>query len=123
MSESVRAQQRRKNNMKVIPASADRIEKREKHNKYILATRGPLSRFAGTLPFCGYATILRVKTLSLQEPGSGQIQCTSRRDHTPFTTSTFIHIHASVQAWGNRGGSAVGAKYIVRGRKTRHKLY
>jgi hypothetical protein len=46
MSESVRAQQRRKNNMKVIPASADRIEKREKHNKYILATRGPLSRFA-----------------------------------------------------------------------------
>ena len=46
MSESVRPQQRRKNNMKVIPASADRIEKREKHNKYILATRGPLSRFA-----------------------------------------------------------------------------
>ena len=46
MSESVRAQQRRKNNMKVIPANADRIEKREKHNKYILATRGPLSRFA-----------------------------------------------------------------------------
>jgi hypothetical protein len=32
--------------MKVIPANADRIEKREKHNKYILATHGPLSRFA-----------------------------------------------------------------------------
>ena len=47
MSESVRAQQRRKNNMKVIPTDADRIEKkREEHNKYILATRGPLSRFA-----------------------------------------------------------------------------
>ena len=40
------AQQRCKNNMKVIPATADRIEKREKHNKYILATHGPLSRFA-----------------------------------------------------------------------------
>jgi hypothetical protein len=40
----------------------------------------------------------RVKTLSLQEPGSGQIQCTSRRDHTPFSTSTFIDIHASEQA-------------------------
>ena len=46
MSESVRAQQRCKNNMKVIPTDADRIEKREKHNKYILATHGPLSRFA-----------------------------------------------------------------------------
>ena len=52
----------------------------------------------------------RVKTLSLQEPGSGQIQCTSRRDHTPFSTSTFIYIHASAQARGNRGGSAVSAR-------------
>ena len=33
-----RAQQHCKNNMKVIPANADRIEKREKHNNYILAT-------------------------------------------------------------------------------------
>ena len=37
----------------------------------------------------------RVKTLSLQEPGSGQIQGTSWRDFAPFTTSTFIYIHAS----------------------------
>jgi hypothetical protein len=51
MSESVRAQQRRKNNMKVIPANADRIEKREKHNKYILATRGPLSQFAARIGY------------------------------------------------------------------------
>jgi len=39
----------------------------------------------------------RVKTLSLQEPGRGQIQGTSWRDHTPFTTSTFTDIHASAQ--------------------------
>ncbi len=45
----------------------------------------------------------RVKALSLQEPGSGQIQCTSRRDFAPFTTSTFIYIHASAQAWGTAG--------------------
>ena len=31
--------------MKVIPANADRIEKKREHNKYILATHGPLSRF------------------------------------------------------------------------------
>ena len=43
------------------------------------------------------------KALSLQEPGSGQIQCTPRRDHTPFSTSTFIDIHASEQAWRTAG--------------------
>ena len=40
----------------------------------------------------------RVKTLSLQEPGSGQIQGTPRRNFAPFTTSTLINIHASAQA-------------------------
>ena len=45
----------------------------------------------------------RVKTLSLQEPGRGQIQCTSWRNLAPFTTSTFIDIHASAQAWGTAG--------------------
>ena len=45
----------------------------------------------------------RVKTLSLQEPGSGQIQGTPRRNFAPFTTSTFIDIHASEQAWENVG--------------------
>jgi hypothetical protein len=52
----------------------------------------------------------RVKTLSLQEQGSRQIQCTSWRDFAPFTTSTFIdilspksYIHASEQAWENAG--------------------
>ena len=45
----------------------------------------------------------RVKALSLQEPGSGQIQCTPWRNFAPFTTSTFIDIHASAQAWENAG--------------------
>ena len=36
-----------------------------------------------------------VKTPSLQEPGSGQIQCTSWRNFAPFTTSTITDIHAS----------------------------
>jgi len=44
-----------------------------------------------------------VKTLSLQEPGSGQIQCTLWRNFAPFTTSTFIDIHARAQAWGTAG--------------------
>ncbi len=45
----------------------------------------------------------RVKALSLQEPGSGQIQYTPWRNFAPFTTSTFIDIHASAQAWENAG--------------------
>ncbi len=40
----------------------------------------------------------RVKTLSLQEPGSGQIQCTSWRNFAPFTPSTITDIHASARA-------------------------
>ena len=43
------------------------------------------------------------KRLVCRKPGSGQIQCTPWRDHTPFTTSTFIYIHASAQAWGTAG--------------------
>jgi hypothetical protein len=55
--------------MKVIPANADRIEKREKHNKYILATHGPLSQFAarnGYIPSQKNAkpTPLRVEVLT-----------------------------------------------------------
>ena len=47
MLESVVRSSVAKNNMKVIPANADRIErKRKKYNKYILATQGSLSRFA-----------------------------------------------------------------------------
>ena len=68
----------------------------------------------------------QVKTLSLQELGSGQrervcvlfigtqfsilytsmyspIQCTSWRNFAPFTTSTFIDIHASARAKGTAG--------------------
>ena len=45
----------------------------------------------------------RVKTPSLQEPGSGQFQCTSWRNFAPFTTSTFTDIHASARAWGTAG--------------------
>jgi hypothetical protein len=45
----------------------------------------------------------RVKTPSLQEPGSGQIQCTSWRNFAPFTTSTITDIHASARAEGTAG--------------------
>ena len=45
----------------------------------------------------------RGKTLSLQELGSGQIQGTSWRNFAPFTTSTFIDIHASARAKGTAG--------------------
>ena len=41
------AEQHRENNNKVIPETPIASKKRgEKHNKYILATHGPLSRFA-----------------------------------------------------------------------------
>jgi hypothetical protein len=40
----------------------------------------------------------RVKTLSLQQPGSGQIQCTSWRNFAPFSSSIINDIHASAQA-------------------------
>ena len=64
--------------MKVIPASADRIEKREKHNKYILATRGPLSRFAVRI---GYVPPLekprRPGPQRPRRPGFSGVQCPS----------------------------------------------
>ena len=43
------------------------------------------------------------KRLVCRKPGSGQIQCTPWRNFAPFTTSTFIDIHASAQAWENAG--------------------
>jgi hypothetical protein len=45
----------------------------------------------------------RVKTLSLQEPGSGQIQYTSWRNFAPFTTPIRKDIQASAQALGTAG--------------------
>jgi hypothetical protein len=45
----------------------------------------------------------RVKALSLQEPGSGQIHYTSWRNFAPFTTSIFKDIQASARALGTAG--------------------
>ena len=45
----------------------------------------------------------RVKTLSLQEPGSGQIQYTSWRNFAPFTTPIHKDIQASALALGTAG--------------------
>jgi hypothetical protein len=45
-----------------------------------------------------YSKVFLVKTPGLQEPGSGQIQCTSWRNFAPFTTSTITDIHASARA-------------------------
>jgi hypothetical protein len=45
----------------------------------------------------------RVKTLSLQEPGSGQIQYTSWRNFAPFTTPIHKDIQASARALGTAG--------------------
>ena len=65
----------------------------------------------------------RAKTLSLQETGQRADSVhLAERSHSFFHLD--IHTHPRERAgMENRGGSAVGAKYIVRGRKTRHKLY
>ena len=65
----------------------------------------------------------RAKTLSLQETGQRADSVHPvERSHSFYHLD--IHTHPRERAgMENRGGSAVGAKYIVRGRKTRHKLY
>jgi hypothetical protein len=59
----------------------------------------------------------RAKTLSLQETGQRADSVHPvERSHSFYHLD--IHIHPRERAgMGNRGGSAVGAKYIVRGRK------
>ncbi len=50
-----------------------------------------------------------------QTMGSGQVQCTSRRNFAPFSSSTFrdIQRHSGERAGKrDRGGSAVGARYM-----------
>jgi hypothetical protein len=47
-------------------------------------------------------------------PGSGQVLCTSWRNFAPFSLSTFKNIHGEQAGKRDRGGSAVGARYIVR---------
>ena len=47
-------------------------------------------------------------------PGSGQVQCTSWRNFAPFSSSTFKTIHGEQAGKRDRGGSAVGARHIVR---------
>ena len=47
-------------------------------------------------------------------PGSGQVQCTSWRNFAPFSSSTFKNIHGEQSGKRDRGGSAVGARHIVR---------
>ena len=46
--------------------------------------------------------------------GSGQVQCTSWRNFAPFPSSTFKTIHGEQAGKRDRGGSAVGARHIVR---------
>jgi hypothetical protein len=50
--------------------------------------------------------------------GSGQVQCTSWRNFAPFPSSTFKTIHGEQAGKRDRGGSAVGARHIVRERDT-----
>ena len=45
---------------------------------------------------------------------SGQVQCTSWRNFAPFSSSTFKTIHGEQAGKRDRGGSAVGARHIVR---------
>ena len=47
-------------------------------------------------------------------PGSGQVLCTSWRNFAPFSSSTFKNIHGEQAGKRDRGGSAVGARHIVR---------
>jgi hypothetical protein len=47
-------------------------------------------------------------------PGSGQVQSTSWRNFAPFSSSTFKTIHGEQAGKRDRGGSAVGARHIVR---------
>jgi hypothetical protein len=47
-------------------------------------------------------------------PGSGQVQCTSWRNFAPFSSSTFKNIHCEQVGKRDCGGSAVGARHIVR---------
>jgi hypothetical protein len=49
---------------------------------------------------------------------SGQVQCTSWRNFAPFSSSTFKNIHGEQAGKRDRGGSAVGARYIERGHDT-----
>ena len=49
-----------------------------------------------------------------RSPGSGQVQCTSWRSFAPFTSSTFTTIPGEQAGKRDRGGSAVGARHIVR---------
>ena len=56
-------------------------------------------------------------------PGSGQVQCTSWRNLASFSCSTFKTIHGEQACKRDRGGSAVGARHIVREQATTQTVY
>ena len=56
-------------------------------------------------------------------PGSGQVQCTSWRNFAPFSSSTFKTIHGEQAGKRDRGGSAVGARHIVREHATTQTVF
>ena len=56
-------------------------------------------------------------------PGSGQVQCTSWRNFAPFSSSTFKTIHGEQAGKRDRGGSAVGARHIVREHDTTQPVF